>query len=195
MHILIMPSHLSPRGLNFRCFFNVLIWHFSLVRFTAKSRNCYVHLLNPFWEHSWWYPPPQPISTFLLRKTSFLNAGGTSRSVLLAGPFWSSTYPTSLPTSELIESGNPNLRKLFAKAYAATFSLVTIMIWSVGSITSNPAIMAAADSVLPAPNTPQVGIVLASKFCLAGMALLDALALQKMPREKNPRFDSSRGTS
>ena len=44
-----------------------------------------------------------------------------------------------------------------AKAYAATFSLVTIMIWSVGSITSNPAIMAAADSVLPAPNTPLMG--------------------------------------
>ena len=56
-----------------------------------------------------------------------------------------------------MESGNPSLRKCFAKAYAATFSLVTIMIWSVGSITSNPAIMAAADSVLPAPKTPLMG--------------------------------------
>ena len=106
--------------------------------------------------------------TFLVRSTSFRNAGGTSRSVLFAGPFCNSTYPTSLPTRELMESGKSNLKKCFAKAYAATFSLVTIMIWSVGSITSRPAIMAAADNVLPAPKTPLMGqsVLLSSFFFL-----------------------------
>ena len=44
-----------------------------------------------------------------------------------------------------------------AKACAAAFSLVTTMTFKVGSITNNPAIMAAAARVFPAPKTPLMG--------------------------------------
>ena len=47
--------------------------------------------------------------------------------------------------------------RLLTKACAATFSFVTIMIVKDGSITSRPAIMAAAERVLPAPKTPLMG--------------------------------------
>ena len=44
-----------------------------------------------------------------------------------------------------------------AKACAAAFSLVTTMTLSAGSMTSKPAIIAAAALVLPAPKTPLMG--------------------------------------
>ena len=49
------------------------------------------------------------------------------------------------------------LNVCFTKAWAATFSFVTIMIVKDRSMTSRPAIMAAAERVLPAPKIPLMG--------------------------------------
>ena len=107
--------------------------------------------------HSWWKPPPQPMITCLVRKTVLRNPGRTSSFVLLAGPFSSSVTPTSLPNFSSSEGGRWRDSMCLAKACAAAFSLVTTMTFSVGSITNNPAIMAAAARVFPAPKTPLMG--------------------------------------
>ena len=50
------------------------------------------------------------------------------------------------PKQAIVDSGSPNRRKCFTKAWAATFSFVTIMIVKDGSMTSRPAIMAEASA-------------------------------------------------
>ena len=71
--------------------------------------------------------------------------------------FLSSMYPTNLPILDVMLCGNPSASMCSANACAATFSLVRIIRFKLGSNTSNPTTKMAADLVLPAPNTPLMG--------------------------------------
>ena len=55
-----------------------------------------------------------------------------------------------------MRSGSCKETRCSATACAATFSLVRTISWRLGSKTSNPARRAAAERVLPAPNTPLI---------------------------------------
>ena len=126
-----------------------------------------IHLATGLYgcEHSWWKPPPQPMITCFPRKTSLRKPGGTSNLVLLAGPFSSSVTPTNRPNLSSMEGGSWRDSMRLAKACAAAFSLVTTMTLSAGSITSKPAIIAAAGRAFPAPKTLLMGqSVLPSKM-------------------------------
>ena len=66
-------------------------------------------------------------------------------------------YPTNLPILDVMLGGSPRASMCSAKACAATFSLVRIIRFKLGSNTSSPTTRMAADLVLPAPNTPLMG--------------------------------------
>ena len=66
-------------------------------------------------------------------------------------------HPTNLPILDVMLGGNPSASMCSANACAATFSLVRIIRFKLGSNTSSSTTRMAADLVLPAPNTPLMG--------------------------------------